>query len=302
MNDFFINNFSNIDGPSIFSKRLKEELEKQNYKFSSTSKNRIAVTTGSYENDSFNMLRLDGLYLDSGNTLGDSNMLNKPIFECYERFDHIIFQSEYAKKSYETFTGTKKSNTVIYNGVSSDFFKKVDPISKPDGFEKVVIASSKWRRHKRLEECIEAFKNKKLKDVALVVLGGYENVDMPNVFTLPMIRPTELPKYYQMADAMIHLSWLDWCPNTVVEGLASGLPVICSHNGGTSELVKGDGIVIQIEDTYEHGAMVDLYNPPKVCTETIVSAILKSLEIGEIEPRLDLNIRNTAQNYSALFK
>ncbi len=302
MNDFFINNFSNIDGPSIFSKRLKEELEEQNYKFSLSSKNRISVTRGSYENGSFNMLRLDGLYLDSGNTLGDSNTLNKPIFECYEKFDHIIFQSEYAKKNYEAFTGIKKPHSVIYNGVEDIFFNNKDSIEKPEGFEKVVIASSKWRRHKRIEECIEAFRDKRLRDVCLVILGGYENVDMENVFTLPMIPPRELPKYYKMADAMIHLCWLDCCPNSVIEGLASGLPVICSHNGGTSELVKGDGIVIQLEDTYEYGSMVDLYNPPKVCTETIVSAILKSLDIGEIEPRLDLNIRNTAQNYSTLFK
>lgn len=303
MSSFFINHHDDWrDGPNIFANRLKTELESQGYIFDLSSKNRMSIIAGDYKENCFNILRLDGLYLDSGNFLGDSNFLNAPIFDCYEKFDHIIFQSNFSKECYEAFTGIKKPNTVIYNGVSSDFFKKVDPISKPDGFEKVVIASSKWRRHKRLEECIEAFKNKKLKDVALVVLGGYENVDMPNVFTLPMIHPTELPKYYQMADAMIHLSWLDWCPNTVVEGLASGLPVVCSHNGGTHELVKGDGIVIQIEEDYKFGDMVDLYEPPKVCIETIASSIEKILEFKPMSSRLDLSISNTASKYSKLFK
>ena len=217
-------------------------------------------------------------------------------------FDHIIFQSEYAKKVYEAFTGTKKANTVIYNGVDDIFFKNEEAIEKPEGFEKVVIASSKWRRHKRIEETIEAFKDKRLKDVALVILGGYKNIDMPNIFSLPMISPHELPKYYKMADAMIHLCWLDCCPNSVIEGLASGLPVICSHNGGTQELVKGDGIVIQLEDDYNYGDKVDLYNPPKVCIETIVSAIEKCLNIGPTKGRKDLHISNVAKKYSNLFK
>ena len=276
MNNFFINNYSNTDGPSIFANRLKIELENQNYNFDIESKNRINITTGSYREDFFNILRLDGLYLDSGNTLGDSDQLNEPIFKCYSEFDHIVFQSEFSKKVYESFTGIKKPNTIIYNGVEDRFFENTDSIEKPEGFEKVVIASSKWRRHKRIEECIEAFKNEKLKDVALVILGGYKSVDSKNIFSLPMVHPQDLPKYYKMADAMIHLCWLDSCPNSVVESLASGLPVICSHNGGTSELVKGDGIVIQLEEDYDYGKKVDLYNPPKVCIETIVSAVEKT--------------------------
>lgn len=302
VSDFFINNFSNKDGPSIFSNRLKEELESQGHNYDPLSKNRIAITTGDYVEGAFNILRLDGLYLDSGNKLGDSHTLNKPIFDCYKKFDHIVFQSEYAKSVYESFTGIKKPNSIIYNGVEDHFFTNKDSIDKPDGFSKAVIASSKWRRHKRIEECIDAFKDKRLKDVALVILGGYKNIDMPNVFTLPMIPPSELPKYYKMADAMIHLCWLDCCPNSVIEGLASGLPVICSHNGGTNELVKGDGIVIQLEETYKPGEMVDLYNPPEVCTETIVSAVEKCLELGVIEPRLDLKISKAAQKYARLFK
>lgn len=303
MNNFFINHYDDWrDGPNIFANRLKIELENQNNNFDLNSSNRIAITTGEYKKDCFNMLRLDGLYLDSKNYLGDSDLLNKPIFKCYEEFDHIIFQSEYAKKVYEAFTGTKKANTVIYNGVDDIFFKNEEAIEKPEGFEKVVIASSKWRRHKRIEETIEAFKDKRLKDVALVILGGYKNIDMPNIFSLPMISPYELPKYYKMADAMIHLCWLDCCPNSVIEGLASGLPVICSHNGGTQELVKGDGIVIQLEDDYNYGDKVDLYNPPKVCIETIVSAIEKCLNIGPTKDRKDLHISNVAKKYSNLFK
>ena len=104
-----------------------------------------------------------------------------------------------------------------------------------------------------------------------------------------------------MADAMIHLAWLDWCPNTVVEGLASRLPVLCSHNGGTKELVKNDGVVIQLEEDYKIGEEVYLYQPPKVDTNIIVEGVLKTLNIPKIQERKDLKISKTSLQYSKLF-
>jgi glycosyltransferase involved in cell wall biosynthesis len=87
----------------------------------------------------------------------------------------------------------------------------------------------------------------------------------------------------------------------VVESLAAGTPVLCSHNGGTSELVKDDGVTIQIEDDYVFGRRVPLYNPPKVDTNIIVEGILKVLEMEKIETREDLKISNVAQKYADLF-
>ena len=40
-------------------------------------------------------------------------------------------------------------------------------------YEKICVASASWRRHKRLEETIEAFKDSKLKNVLLIALGGF---------------------------------------------------------------------------------------------------------------------------------
>ena len=36
----------------------------------------------------------------------------------------------------------------------------------------------------------------------------------------------------------------DWCPNMVVSALADRVPVICSNFGGTKELVRKNGIII----------------------------------------------------------
>ena len=99
---------------------------------------------------------------------------------------------------------------------------------------------------------------------------------------------------------MIHLAWLDWCPNTVVEGLCCGLPVLCSSNGGTKELVKNDGVVIQIEDDYIPGDPASLYSPPEVDSDVVADGVLSVLEIEKHSGRHDLSIYNASKLYDSL--
>ena len=96
---------------------------------------------------------------------------------------------------------------------------------------------------------------------------------------------------------MIHIAWLDWCPNSVVEGLASGLPVLCSSNGGTKEIVKDDGIVMQIEEDYNIGEELDLYQPPNVDSEIIADSVLQIINMNKSIDRCDLKIANVAKKY-----
>jgi glycosyltransferase involved in cell wall biosynthesis len=101
---------------------------------------------------------------------------------------------------------------------------------------------------------------------------------------------------------MVHLAWLDWCPNTVVEGLASGLPVLCSHNGGTKELVKDDGIILELEEDYVIGTELDLYTPPPISLDPLIKGILQILYMPKIKRRNDLKINDIALQYNTLFK
>ena len=45
--------------------------------------------------------------------------------------------------------------------------------------------------------------------------------------------------------ALIHMDCYDWCPNIIISAMADGVPVICSNYGGSPELVKKNGIIIQ---------------------------------------------------------
>ena len=135
----------------------------------------------------------------------------------------------------------------------------------------VIICSAKWRAHKRLDCIIQGFLEYDNLDVGLVIIGdGFEkSVKHPNIKYVGKVPEKEMPKYLRGGDAFIHLAWLDHCPNSVVEALACGLPVLCSHNGGTKEIVRSNGIVLKCEEDYEF-KKVPLYKPPK-CDKIIVA-------------------------------
>jgi len=311
MSNFHINNISDISGPNIFATRLRDSLINRGHHFIDRQPtepfNNISIITGNYFPQCNNILRLDGLYFDRNNPNCDA--LNRPIFKCYEMFDKIVFQSNFSKKVYESFTGMKKDSVIIRNGVPSSFNPSAPPVSPYEGvdnYEKVCITSASWRRHKRLEELVEAFKSPRLKHVCLIVLGGSEynvGVSVPsNVIMMRKYPHRELPSIYASADAMLFISWLDSCPNTVVEALACGIPVMCSHNGGTPELVKDNGLILQLEEDYNYGEKVNLYDPDKVDLDKVVEGILEVLELPKGFSRDDLHIDQVAANYEKHFR
>ena len=310
MKSFFINNTNPTIGPGIFGHRLCEELSAQGHELTANSpNNNICIIQGDYIEGARNILRLNGLYFDSENP--NCEALNAPIFECYKKFDHIIFQSKFSRDMYEAFTGVKKPNTIINNGVSKLFKEEAEdirtyhPLMKQ--FKKICIASATWRRHKRLEEMIDAFRLPSLSDVLLVVLGGKEYeplknsrtfIPPSNVLLMPTLGLNEIASWYCAADAMIHISILDWCPNSVVEALSCGIPVLTSHNGGTRELVeRWSGLTIKLEDDYKIGEMYPYYSPPEIDIGNLSAGILNVLKIGKGFKRPDLDIENVAKRY-----
>jgi glycosyltransferase involved in cell wall biosynthesis len=137
---------------------------------------------------------------------------------------------------------------------------------------------AEWRRHKRLNETIEIIHrlNALDKKYCLVVVGEAVNIPVSDyIFPVGRIDNSELYKYYQCCDVCLHLCWIDNCPNTVVEAIANNIPVICSNQGGTRELVEvaEAGIVSECDKDIEF-VSVDLNRPPTPEIEKIIKDIL----------------------------
>lgn len=299
MKTFYVSNADNKQAPGIFGYRLKQELEKHNFTFSYTKPDvNLCFSSGKYIKDALNILRVDNLYFDSKNTIGDTDKLNAPIKRAYFGFDAVIFQSEFSKLQYfKHFGAIEKPYKVIYNGVPSTF--NIEGAKKIYPFDKTIICSADWRRHKRLNEIVLAFNAIKKPNVGLVVLGDCKKLGQKgNIMYLGKVRPEDLPEYIRGANLAVHISWLDCSPNVVYEFLGCGLPVICNSNGGTKEIVKENGIVLELEGAYKFNR-VDLYNPPKIDINKVTKSMAFLLEKGKgaFKKREDVYIDKTCEEY-----
>ncbi len=309
-------NLSKAEGPKIFLSRLKKCF----------IKNHLAKTTNVlwpfYDIGLFNsidrsyygkpyILRLDGIAIDSKETRGRNDHVNIPIFNSIKKAAGLVYQSKFNKELIETFSDIKtQPSCIIHNGVDLEHFSPTGEnhrkrLGIPDDHI-VLLTSSSWRPHKRLSDIIRIFMIlcEQYCHLHLIILGKIQE-DIPThnrIHCSGFISPAQLPGWYRSADIFIFLSWLDTCPNTVVEALASGLPVVCTDQGGTKELIHltNGGIVAKADQPYDFG-LVDLYSPPQPDYAVIIDAILTIVaDIKGYKAMIDtrnVDILYVAENY-----
>ena len=310
---FSISNTQPISGPGIFGYRLRDALEEKGHVYANLDGDhlRVSIIEDEFVNTSSRTVRIhrvDGIYFDSAMTDEQIHNANYNILTTAARSDGIVFQSNHSFKLCTRLYPANfnhKPERIIYNGAPDSFFNQ--DLDRSEYF----IASASWRRHKRLEETVAAFADPRLAKKRLIVLGGvdysmainpYFKTIPPNVHMFSKVPHDQLESMYGRAAGMIHLCWLDSCPNTVVEALASGTPVLCSHNGGTHELVQDNGVVIQLEEDYQYGTRVPLYNPPVVDINTIVEGVLELEQQPRNFTRKDLSMSHIADSYCEFYK
>ena len=70
------------------------------------------------------------------------------------------------------------------------------------------------------------------------------------------VSAAELSKLLPEASLSLHLTSADSCPNSVLESLACGVPVVCQAYGGQSELVGDAGVVVDSGKEYDYSDKV----------------------------------------------
>jgi glycosyltransferase involved in cell wall biosynthesis len=67
-----------------------------------------------------------------------------------------------------------------------------------------------------------------------------------------------VPKYYQAADISVLASWREGCPNTVIESLACGTPVVATDVGSVRWMIdeRTNGRVVPIRDAGALGSAI----------------------------------------------
>ena len=241
------------------------------------------------------VLRLDGCYYRRKDLIKNRN-----ITEAMRRAKYIIFQSKFsAEMCQKIIQIIPKQWSVIYNGIDLEYINTI-PIDKtiePGSF--VSCSTWRFRPNKRPLSMIRGFMESNI-DRNLYIIGEVfphwiREFRHPRIHFLGERSPKSVISVMKACDYQIHLCHIDSCPNAVIEGLASGLNVLCTNLGGTPEIVKDNGVIMNLDSwDYKprHFEDIDSLNP-----EIVAAGIIQMLNFKQRSVRPDLDIYKVARQY-----
>lgn len=162
--------------------------------------------------------------------------------------DHVIFQSQYQHNFFSRFGAQSKSHTIIHNGASSNFLGS-NPSKTYLRDHKLCIVSSSFARGAQKRHDLIA-RLSEIDNVEVKHLGAWpDKVDKKNVECLGVIEHSAMMEVFKEAHYFAHPAIKDVCPNSMVEALCAGVPVLYNPDiGSGKELGAKHGIAIDVEN------------------------------------------------------
>jgi 1,2-diacylglycerol 3-alpha-glucosyltransferase len=164
--------------------------------------------------------------------------------------------------------GVESHIEVVPNGVELDRFHKAKPLSRVDfGFSKddiLLVFSGRIAPEKNIEFLLQSFAgvSQVIPNVYLLIVGGGQKDHVESVKSLPkelgisdrvrftgMIPYDDLSSYLAMCDAFVTASVTEVHPLSVIEGMATGLPVLGIDSPGVGDsIVDGETGLLATND------------------------------------------------------
>jgi glycosyltransferase involved in cell wall biosynthesis len=201
---------------------------------------------------------------------GDCEAQNRRMARSYHAADWVFYQSEFCRRAADRFLGARKGRgEILFNAVDTQRFRPQPGVAETVRNSYSFLITGKIDRHLfyRLESTIEGLGiacggglNARLKVAGWVdnearssaeglarKLGLSDRIEFTGAYT-----QEQAPEVYRSADAYVMTKHNDPCPNTVLEALASGLPVLYSGSGGVPELVGTEaGVALPCPEDWE---------------------------------------------------
>ncbi len=189
-------------------------------------------------------------------------VLNRPLRQAVLAADHVLYQSEFSKRSADAFLGEPRGAwEVLPNAVDVGHFTPVAGRLASPG--PVLLLGGDQTQDYRLELALKTLGalTSLHPDASLLITGRLvaspdRLVDQlglrDRVHLLGEYAQRDAPEIFRRAHLLLHTKVNDPCPTLVLEAMACGLPVVYAASGGTIELV-GDvgGIGVSHPDTWE---------------------------------------------------
>jgi glycosyltransferase involved in cell wall biosynthesis len=230
--------------------------------------------------------------------------VNRPLRRALHAADHVVYQSDFSKRSADLFLGKPPASwEVLHNVVDVSHFTAAD---QPPSSGPVLLLGGDQTQAYRLELGLRTFALvlERHSEALLLVTGRLVGDAEPLIAELGLAGHVHLlgeyaqrdaPAIFRRAHLLLHTKVLDPCPTLVVEALASGLPVVYPASGGTAELVGGDaGVGVPHPESWDR----DEPPAPKALADGVdrvlsalptyaVAARARAVERFSLEPWLD---------------
>jgi glycosyltransferase involved in cell wall biosynthesis len=241
------------------------------------------------------IMRVDGLILNKSKPYEKNN---RKIVKYIDRSDALIYQGDFCKNAYQKFLGVNKKYTCIQNGAEPNDFLDRE-------IKNYYFTYCHWRPHKRLKNICDGFIKacENGLDSMLFVAGDIDGggiVRHPNVKWLRKISSDAIKEYLAHAISTIHLAWLDWCPNAMVESIVAGCPIVYSDSGGSAEVGRFGGV--PIKDVQWDYKPTFLYDPPQLDLKEISDALFYVKNNSVKTDGRELDIKYIAKQYIKFFE
>lgn len=181
--------------------------------------------------------RLDGVFRLYGRPAGDPTDVAQ--VGINRVMDWTVYQSEFCRQSFQAEGLDVSRSTVIFNGVDTDRFFPASSLPSISTFRLVMVS---WSPNLK-KGAAYAVRAAEVAGVEVTFIGQWPpSLASGKVRVLPPQTHDVLPEMLRQHHAMLHMAFNDPCSNAILEGMASGLPVIYHPSGGSPEIVGDAGV------------------------------------------------------------
>jgi len=191
----------------------------------------------------------------------ETEHVNMPMRRALAAADHVLYQSEFCKRSADEFLGPAPGAwEVLSNAVDVGHFVPAE--RAPEDGPVLLLGGDQYQAY-RLELGLDTLAAllPSQPGARLVVTGTLAVPVEPIVARLGLGGHVEVagryaqrdaPSLFRRAHALLHTKVNDPCPSVVLEAMACGLPVVYPRSGGVPELVGEEaGIGVPHSDSFD---------------------------------------------------
>lgn len=271
-------------GKQKYIKLFGEELERMSHEVVSNFKKGCDVY---FDFNSFKRDPVDAIKILRIGPFEDVHV--EEMQESIYKADAYSFESEWAKNNFKKYFELKKPYIVVYNCEKTETGKI--------WYHKDIMAITDGRIVKNLTGIVAT-----ILQMPYTVLHVYGNIETdkvmhPRIIYHGRVERDVIREKAQECACGVHICPIDCCPNSVVEMLSVGCPVVCGNTGGTPELIK-EGC----------GETVDIYpadvghKPPPIDCRLLADALSRCSKHDRVKNNKHIDVKNFAKKHLELIE